>query len=987
MRLTPNPGPLRRMLRSRLPAASTALLAVSLIASAGTGTVATSQLQGLLDENWRGLYDLIVTAPGTEAELAGLIGPSALDSLETRMTLADLDAVRGVEGVEVAAPLGAITVGVENPSNRLLLAAPITPGDTTEERQGYRLTLTFTTDDGLGERVVSESRVGVSFDDADLPTQTPMTAEEVAGMGDVTCYEDGVAYTEPSPDAPGCFMNVRIPLEIVGPRNLGGGSETMADGHVFAAVNAVPVQPPTITLVDPAAESALLGDAAAFLQPLADLGHEDQSFETLSEHFAAAPNDRTGHIQHRFAEYQDYLNDITGPDGELLLEHESMHFDWGVKPVFPIITSAPQQGTMQLSLTIESGFDPAGDDPRDLPREVFDGEGGTLVHEATLDASGLLDPFGTDALVVQLHGDTPPEALPELMTPQPIIRPSGWTVSGALPFVAQGDGVAISAEEYLEPQLEWDHAGIEAFSPLADGTGLGSEAMFKRIVDQFTDQAYSADGMALIVPVADFDAGAIVIDDSSLGYAPLGSFDTVDTVLIADAEGNPAGQVELVPPTTGFGLTAPVPTVVGDIGRASLLEIEDPISSIRVRVAGIEGGYSPQNIQRVTEVGQRLVDAGFTVTMAAGSSRQDVPIQVGGWAFGIDPAQFTANPAAVQTVGSLGTVEQRWPSIGAAQRVEAAVATSTVAVLALAIGAATLLFGVVQLAGIGPRRRDAALLARLGWRRSRIRRRFAAEDAVALGTLAVAGLGAIALMATQTIGSVDRATPWIVGAALVTAALVSGAALAASVPASATKHQAAGRARRASAAPRALARTTVGFGIGQARLHLGHALTVLVSLTLIGLATAGAYTVVLQGVAAAGQTDLGDASSAQAVIVQAALAVIGIVSGVVLVILARRLDARLRAGQWRALHAMGWSPRRIWRARATELVTVGIPAIVVAAAAAWFGAPLAPDASPFTLAVIAAAASALAVVILLLLQRTDSTAARPARRAARKAAS
>lgn len=1005
-----NPGPLRRALRSKLTTASTALLALSLIASAGTGTAASAQLQGLLDDNWRGLYDLLVTAPGTDADLEGLIAPSAIGAAETRMTLDDLAIVAGTEGVEVAAPLGSVTAGIEFAPRRFYITAPITPGDLTEDPQSYRLTLTYTADDGTGERVIERAVVGVAFDDADLPTETELTPEEAESMGlGGTCWVGGVGYPITAPEAGQCRVFGRFPLQASGPHGGGDASMRLEDGWAIMPIDVIPAVPPVVTLVDPAAEQRLLGDAGAFLQPLVDIGGGSQTIESLADLSAANPNTRTGQLVDEAEQIQRDRADITGPDGEIVPELAGMAGAiFEPQPVVPVITAPVEAGSLRLSVLVEEGFgsdESVGDAPGDVvtapnpstgvSREVFTDAPGVVVHEEVLDASLLLEPFRTNSLSISLLGGAAPsvESDPLDLAASAIV--AGTATSAALPFSAEGDGVAVTATDYLDPQLRWDLREGNPFSTSTDGTAVGVEAMFQRIVETYaqTNQPGTGTAISRLVPVADYDASAIAIDDSSLGFAPLGSFDRVETTLVADASGDAIDPVTLAPPVTGFGITNPVPTVVADISQAGLLQLDDPISSIRVRVAGVEGGYTPQNIHRVTEVAQRLVDAGFTVTMAAGSSRQDVPIELGGWAFGVTEAELDAAEAAgtsaVQTVGTLGTVEQQWPSIGAAQRVEAAVVSSTIGVLALAIGAATLLFGVVQLAGVGPRRRDAALLARLGWRRSRIARRFAAEDAVTLGVLAIAGVGAIALMATQSIGNVDAATPWIVGAALVAALVVAGAALAGSVP----RMQAAPAAPRTLRVgkhapvptPRTLATSVVGFGMGQARLHVGHALTVLTALVLIGLATAGAWTVVQQGIAAAGATELADASSAQALVVQGLLAAIGIVSGVVLVMLARRLDARLRAGQWRALDAMGWGSRRIWLARAVELVTVGVPAIAIAALIGWFGAPLG-DADPAAVALVAAAAALVALVLLLVLQRTDRSATRTARGASTTAA-
>lgn len=129
-----------------------------------------------------------------------------------------------------------MTVDAESGGVRLYVSAPITPGDTVEEGRGYRLTLTYTVDDGLGPRIVAQEQVGIGFDDADLPISTPMTPEQLAAEQGSVCYEDGVAYTEPSPDAPGCFMNMRFPMQVVHSDGQGEASATVVDGQVIALV-------------------------------------------------------------------------------------------------------------------------------------------------------------------------------------------------------------------------------------------------------------------------------------------------------------------------------------------------------------------------------------------------------------------------------------------------------------------------------------------------------------------------------------------------------------------------------------------------------------------------------------------------------------------------------------------------------------------------------------------------------------------------------
>lgn len=977
------PGPVRRALRSRLTAASTGLLALSLLASAGTGAGAAAQLQGTLDANWRGLYDLLVTAPGSAAELDGMLEPSSLASLSARMGPGSLERVRAVPGVELAAPLGTVTIDAGAPMDQLRMSVPIDAGRTTDDPQGYRITVTYRADDGLGPRVITEERYGAVVDDADLPDVIERTPAEAIAIGMTSCNINGVDLPIESDAARVCRSVHRQAFSLRTADGAGFSSTERVGDQLIGGIGGTPALPATIAFVDPVAERALLGDAGAFLDPLAALAGEQLRFADAARLVERIPNERTEAIAAAHQQSLELEAEMAADAAEerAALEAAGVPMPDGAgqePPVVPVLVSPQAPGAVTATVRVERGFPVTAMEGMwggfELGPEVFADAPGELVQETTVDVTAYLDPFATGGAVLPLLGGEPGVAWEQLrQSPNVGVHPRAVATASSLPYEERGDGIALTAAEYvrlLSPSQRTD--GDRPWPQMVEGSLAGAEAIYRTLEERRPNGMHQ---MPTIVAIGDFDASAVDVDGTSLGYAPIGSFDRVSTTLVADGDGRAIEPVELRPPVTGFGFASGSPTWVADVANASQLRQGLPIASIRVRVAGVESGYTPENVQRVADVAQALVDEGFTVTMAAGSSRQDVPVFLDGYAFA------TADAAGTQTIGPLGTVQQQWPSLGAAQLVERSVAGATTGVLALAIGASALLFGVVQFAGIAPRRRDAAMLSRLGWRRGRIARRFAAEDAVSLGAIAVAGLGAIALMATQTVGGVHATTPWIVGAAVAAAVVIVLAALAGSVPrmrraappkpvttgASAARH---GR-HAAPPRPRMLARSTVGFGIGQAGLHLGHAITVLIAIVLIGLASAGAWIVVEQGVAAAGRTLLATASTAQSIGVQALLAAIGIVAGVVLVVLARRLDARVRAGQWRALGAMGWTSRRVWAARAVELVTVAVPAIAIAAALGWFGAPLVDASDPLPVALTAGGAALAALLLLLALQRTS----------------
>jgi hypothetical protein len=77
---------------------------------------------------------------------------------------------------------------------------------------------------------------------------------------------------------------------------------------------------------------------------------------------------------------------------------------------------------------------------------------------------------------------------------------------------------------------------------------------------------------------------------------------------------------------------------------------------------------------------------------------------------------------------------------------------------------------------------------------------------------------------------------------------------------------------------------------------------------------------------------------------QLALGAVGVVAGIALVVLVRRIDLSRRATQWQTLHAAGWTSGQVALAQRVEGAIVVAPAVVLAVSAAWLGATtFAPD--------------------------------------------
>lgn len=84
-------------------------LALAMVLSLVLQAQAARRLTALVDTSWRGSFDLIVSAPGATLAVADVAAPldtAAWTSSADRLSVGDLDRIRAVPGVEVAAPLG-----------------------------------------------------------------------------------------------------------------------------------------------------------------------------------------------------------------------------------------------------------------------------------------------------------------------------------------------------------------------------------------------------------------------------------------------------------------------------------------------------------------------------------------------------------------------------------------------------------------------------------------------------------------------------------------------------------------------------------------------------------------------------------------------------------------------------------------------------------------------------------------------------------------
>lgn len=948
------PGPVRRMMRSRARIVAVALLALVSLTAAGINATAAERLQALLDDNWRGAYDILVT--GGESEVAGLLAPNSVSSSVDGLTLDDVAAIRKIGGVEVAAPIGEVIIPMLSTSHPQF-TLPKGHVGANETPQAFRVTVTYLTDDGLGERLVSTEIFEVVVDEAEREVPE-LTGCNINGF-DVTPEE----YPMIARRCSGSHHDYPISYPTAGGWGADGQSE--GDSWIFSLGNAL-MSTTRVTLVDPAAERALLGEAGEFLRPL-----EELSVDGVAELDAmlAWTEESPGRFADDFLRMRTELKEVMGgtPPAELE-EWKRLHEANGAvyeeqqyaePPYVPILARATAPAPLTLRIDVES----FGDAPAEesdfgltrytLPEQLTSGAEGIAVGSTTVDASVLLNPFSTDAVLAPW-----PETSAEGLAGNPLSGVLSIFITGTAepPHTeivsdnADGVEIGLVADKYLYPLYSSSGPGGAAIGLSDSGTRAGIESVFAGNVAA-TARETSAQGAV----VGGFTLEGINGIQSGLAHVPLGAYEPVGSTLIAGSSDAATEAIEMRPSVSGLGLVSPETVAIASLESATVWGQKAPVNAVRVRVGDV-AGFSTDAVANIASVAGAIEQLGFTATVVAGSSPTDVTVHVDGYAFGV------TSPDEEQTVGLLGAVTQRWSELGAAARADLAVSTSSMGVLAVALGASALLLAAVQLASVPGRRAQAAVMRNIGWPRQRIVRWMAAEELVALIVVVLAGLGALALAGSRS--TVGLAVGASVAALVVTSALAVG--LGARPAANGIRPLRRSRRRHRNVEAAAWVVSPLRFAVRQLGVHRINVIVQLLATVVVGVAASAVTVTVLEGRAAAGGSALGVFAVDQALWAQLGLALVALVAGVVLAVIARRIDLGRRQDQWATMRAMGWSTGQVRSVQITEGLIIGIPAIAIAGALAWaYVRQAAPGLLGEALTAGLAAATALTAIVVM----------------------
>lgn len=650
---------------SRGQAWATVTVVVALIATAFLGTGLEARTVSVLDENWRGAYDVLVTQAGEDfggGATGGLVDGNFVSTAGVDgISLEQLDAIRGLDGVEVAAPIG--MVGLQRGLSltpQLYIPDDVERGITGLGRDPelVRITSELIRETGTGEQLVWRS-VGAVV--------TAQQAASASGSGtDVT--------TDPASGArfgwPGAF------------------SPMVTNQSQQIQLGSLPEFGSTIVAVDPVAEQALLGEAGHFLEPLVALPAERQAGQ-LGSGWVERHVDRDRYTIQWF----DVHSATNDPQRQR-------------RPVVPMVVNEAVVAQTRLEVRLDRADEPPTTIP-DSPEAVRD-----LVEAAsfddwetvTRDVSDVVVPFSTPDLILLWPGSQLPDgesggsfSLPaSTLTPQLIGRPSYEAVSSE-----QAPGEAPSFR--VEPREIVGPDGQEPPPPSAGpfvsddgydewGTDLG--VGLQRAYRQLGEVDAPGFEAALPAPVGEFDSDSLDLGMDEVSYVPFGSYDPAITTLI-----DLPGQPRVAPGLTGLDFVTGPPGAITDLEGAATLRGSPPIDAVRVRVAGIDS-YTPDARKRVAEVAEAVTALGLAATVVAGSSPQPVAIFV---------------PDRDDQGSDLGWVEQQWTTLGAAAVVESTLTDLQRLLVLIALASATA--GLLSSSVLAGRQRHlaVALLRTVGW--------------------------------------------------------------------------------------------------------------------------------------------------------------------------------------------------------------------------------------------------------------------------------
>jgi hypothetical protein len=525
-----------------------------------------------------------------------------------------------------------------------------------------------------------------------------------------------------------------------------------------------------------------------------------------------------------------------------------------------------------------------------------------------------------------------------------------WT-AGPTRYLRSGNG-ALTAIRARNPQSVWQpgQVTIALLAPPMDEL----QSQYRALQGHGYSGGAGITGAPLAQLVGEFDQARIQPFDP-LSRVPLGPYQPA-TVAPADAASRAALHGGDLLPSLNLGgyvsqpvnlitTLAALPALENSGNFSGNLHTSDPISVIRVRVAGVTGP-NPVSLERIREVGQQIaVSTGLKVDIVAGSSPEPTVVDL--------PAGKFGQPAL--------ELSESWVKKGVAVAILTAIDKKSVLLFTLILVVCVLFVANSATAAVRGRRQELGVLACLGWTRPRL-------FGTVLGELAVIGLAAGALGAVAALplsaalglraapGRALLAIPVAVGVAVIAGAAPAWLAARAQPLASVRPPVLAVRRGHHPGGITALAVVNVARTPGRTlvgALSLAVGVAALTLLTAVTVAFRGVVVGSLLGNAVAVQVRSVDYVAVAATVALGVLAVADVVF----------LNIRERAAELATIRSFGWPESALTRLVVTEGAVIGIAGSLAGAALGLAAAAVFAGQLPGSVFAAAAAVAVLGVLV------------------------
>lgn len=883
----------QRFIRSRVLLLTASILIVAMCLSVLVQGQSQAALNRTVDQNSRGLYDVLVQAKPDSS--GGLMQPDIATG-QGGISFDQLDSIRKLSGTSVAAPISLVSRVTQNLESPRLDATDYlgfnaglagTAGDPTatdpskwpaaesvlsDSPKKYRLTASAVSSDGHSDKTLFKTTAEGSLGKAKL------VEEQVAGGKNVRIQgpagETGIKFPAPA-----------------------GGSEH----NLFDLSVSLPMAPQvteSVVAVDPVSERALLGTAGDFLAPLEKAPPADaRNAGAIGRHFESLFT--SGISMDQLKEGPDFLGVKLKYWAPLMTQYQQAKRAGQLtddSQAIPLIVRSGTSLDLKYSVKIEE-IDDSGKVVKDV---------GTATRSLDKDYLPFVSksPFalawpGSKDLS-QLMGDTGSFS-------QGLYNPATWSTNfAAAPKYKDGETAGNGAVDKSATPGDWVTVNR---LPEKGANGAPVDQTQRDPVDERSYRENLETGKKLATPLAmvygTFDPAKVQAAAGDVNRLPLGGYDPTPFTLTKDATGKDAGNTELKPSLSATGLASQSAGAITDYyGLAAARGFDknaNVIDAVRVR-AKVPGSWK-QAQPDVEKLANEIRGMGLQATVVAGSAREDASIAVPG---------YSKDDAGKES--PLGTVQQSWVRQDAADAVSGSLTGTNLTLLFLTLCGAALLTGASTVSYIRKRRSEAGTLRAMGWTQRKIRSWVLAEFGVGAALLAVAG-------------TVLSLISWSPATAIVSASVLVLYVGAAYIAAQQLRHR-----DEVDQEPQHDERlipvdSPLTFANRQLSTNKFNTISLAVAVGVFGASVGGLVALLIDIPRAAGASALSGLAAASIALPSIILGLSGVAVGLLLTMVTGRFELQAKRQYLGTLQAMGWNPDMLGQVRFFENAMVGTVAL------------------------------------------------------------